>query len=60
MKRLRDMFVLVLMILALLAVNTVAYASDFDEWLKTSQLGPYAPEVEDWDAVYCKPASLNP
>ena len=52
MKRFKSMFVVVLMILALLAVNTVAYASDFDEWLKTSQLGPYAPEVEDWDAVY--------
>ena len=52
MKRFKSMFVVVLMILALLAINTVAYASDFDEWLETSQLGPYAPEHEDWDAVY--------
>ena len=52
MKRFKGMFILVLMILAFLAINAVAYASDFDEWLKASQFGPYAPEVEDWDAVY--------
>jgi len=31
-----------------------AYPQDVDAWLKEVGLGPYAPEVEDWDAIYEK------
>ena len=30
------------------------YPQDVDAWLKEVGLGPYAPEVEDWDAIYEK------
>lgn len=52
MKRFKGTYVLVLMIAAMFAINMVAHASNFDAWLKASELGPYAPEEEDWDAVY--------
>ena len=29
-----------------------AQSTDLDTWLKEAALGPYAPEKEDWDAVY--------
>ncbi len=24
----------------------------YDEWMRNAQIGPYLPEVEDWDAIY--------
>lgn len=32
-------------------------AQDFDEWLQAAQMGAYAPEQEDWEAVHA--AALN-
>ncbi|NLM53862.1 MAG: ABC transporter substrate-binding protein, partial [Firmicutes bacterium] len=31
-----------------------AYPQDVDTWLREVGLGPYAPEAEDWDAIYEK------
>lgn len=44
--------VFVLLVIAMLTMSVVAYANDFDDWMKAAQLGFYAPEEEDWDAVY--------
>ena len=41
-----------LLVIAMLTMSVVAYANDFDDWMKAAQLGFYAPEEEDWDAVY--------
>ena len=48
----KSTFVFVLLVIAMLTVNVVAYADDFDDWMKAAQLGPYAPKEEDWDAIY--------
>ena len=42
--------VFVLLVIAMLTMSVVAYANDFDDWMKAAQLGFYA-EEEDWDAV---------
>ncbi len=52
MFRKRSILVFVLLVIAMLTINVVAYADDFDDWMKAAQMGPYAPEEEDWDAVY--------
>lgn len=52
MFRRKNTLVSVLLVIAMLTVSVVAYADDFDDWMKAAQLGPYAPEEEDWDAIY--------
>ena len=34
------------------AAATTPAGDAYDAWLKTAQLGPYQPGVEDWDAIY--------
>ena len=48
MFRKRSILVFVLLVIAMLTINVVAYADDFDDWMKAAQMGPYAPEEEDW------------
>lgn len=36
----------------ILSFTAPAIAQDFDQWLQDAQMGQYAPEQEDWDAVY--------
>jgi iron(III) transport system substrate-binding protein len=52
MFRKKKTLVFVLLVIVMLAMSVVAYADGFDNWMKAAQLGPYAPEEEDWDAVY--------
>ena len=47
--------VILLLAMFILMTGTGLFAADqdkYDEWLKKAQLGPYQPEVEDWDAIY--------
>lgn len=43
--------VLLLASVALLVVTLGAFAETLDEWLQRVQLGPYATETQDWDAI---------
>jgi iron(III) transport system substrate-binding protein len=52
MFRKRSTVVFVLLMIAVLTMNVVAYAGNFDEWAKAAQLGAYASKEEDWHAVY--------
>ncbi len=42
------------------ASEAVDEVDEFDEWLRDAQLGPYAPEVEDWDEVRARAANEPP
>jgi iron(III) transport system substrate-binding protein len=44
----------VLITLSARCIRSKTYPQDVDAWLKEVGLGPYAPEVEDWDAIYEK------
>lgn len=52
MKRSRSLLLIVMAVTMVLSFSIFAFAADFDAWQKASKVGPYAPEVEDWDAVY--------
>ena len=54
MFRKRSTVVFVLLMIAVLTMNVVAYAGNFDEWAKAAQLGAYASKEEDWHAVFMK------
>ena len=52
MFRKKNTLVFVLLVIAMLTMSVVSYANGFDNWAKDAKLGPYAPEEEDWDAIY--------
>lgn len=45
----------ILAVITLLFAPTVVaqnHLSDYDAWLEWAQMGPFQPEIEDWDAIY--------
>ena len=54
----RTWFAAVLALAVVLTVSVGVFAADYpqdvDAWLRETGFGPYAPEEEDWDAVYEK------
>src|SRR5690554_5567139 len=55
MKQARFAVLLAVVFTLVLSWSVLAnYSAEVDEWLKTVGLDPYAPEMEDWDAVYEK------
>jgi len=51
------------LLLSLVVATSVASAQqnrDLDAWLREAGLGPYAPEEEDWDAIYEKAKNEPP
>jgi iron(III) transport system substrate-binding protein len=41
-----------LIVFGLTAAAVAVSDDEYDQWLQRAELGPYQPEVEDWDAIY--------
>lgn len=58
MKKLLALSLLMVLMLSPLALfaaggqERAPAADPYDEWMRNAEIGPYLPEVEDWDAIY--------